>query len=491
MRLQVTEKLIRVEQRQMSDFQKGAMTSGKDFATIRLRDGIQAVVGKLPGQTATTVQTLLFDRSRFDEAAATKWCSRHGYGDQAKAFSSAGESEHGGFCFVDVLRPYEGENKAPRARSEIMWTGRLFTKKYGWVDVTLADIENMARRFEESRDHVPLDLVHGSNFPELGPDASGSYGHLEGVEIVRYGDSYAELWGDLALNPVGAKYVESGMFTFTSADFHDDDKDPDTGKPTGPILKAVALTNRPILRGQMPMAMLMSEDAERLFTEQNDPPAQDAPKREESMKFNFAEYGGPKEAEADQPTADLVKKLFADVDAKTKELSEVTGKLKTVEAAAGAAAGEAAKVVQLSERIDAQEKELADVKAEREKERCERFFAENANRIADADRARYGKLFSSDETLCREIVKGLPELYPTTRKSSGGEGKAGQSATSRFLSLVNDIQEKDKKTFTESLTIAANKDRKLFSEYENERDALAETQPARSSGVALGGEVVP
>lgn len=69
--LEKVGKYVRARVKQPGDFQEGT------FRTIELsaKDGIKAVVGKLSGETAMTIQAYLFDAERWDVARVRKWLS--------------------------------------------------------------------------------------------------------------------------------------------------------------------------------------------------------------------------------------------------------------------------------------------------------------------------------------------------------------------------------------------------------------------------------
>ncbi len=69
----VTDKYIRVRVKNPDDFQDDS------FKTIDISkdQGIRAVIGKLKGETTTTIQSYLFDKEQWSEGDATKWVDEH------------------------------------------------------------------------------------------------------------------------------------------------------------------------------------------------------------------------------------------------------------------------------------------------------------------------------------------------------------------------------------------------------------------------------
>jgi hypothetical protein len=70
----VTENSVRVRVKDPGDFQEGTfrtITIGKES------DGIQAVIGKLSGETTTTIQTYIFDKDKWSKEEAVAWVESH------------------------------------------------------------------------------------------------------------------------------------------------------------------------------------------------------------------------------------------------------------------------------------------------------------------------------------------------------------------------------------------------------------------------------
>ena len=69
--LDITDQYIRARQIEPSEFEEGT------FKTIRLASGIKAIVGRKKGETSTTVQSVLFDKKRYNKEQATAWLQKH------------------------------------------------------------------------------------------------------------------------------------------------------------------------------------------------------------------------------------------------------------------------------------------------------------------------------------------------------------------------------------------------------------------------------
>ena len=69
----VTENTIRIRVKDPGAFQEGS------FRTIAIskKEGIQAVIGRLKGETSTTVQSYIFDKDKWTTEKARKWVAEH------------------------------------------------------------------------------------------------------------------------------------------------------------------------------------------------------------------------------------------------------------------------------------------------------------------------------------------------------------------------------------------------------------------------------
>lgn len=73
MPVETTDKYVRVRARDPGDFQEGSLRT----IDISREMGIRAVIGRLKGETSTTVQSYLFDKERWDEERAVAWVEKH------------------------------------------------------------------------------------------------------------------------------------------------------------------------------------------------------------------------------------------------------------------------------------------------------------------------------------------------------------------------------------------------------------------------------
>ena len=69
--LDITDLYIRARQVDPNAFEQ------KTFKTIRLAPGIKAIIGRKPGEKTTSVQSVLFDKTRFTPKQAKEWLDKH------------------------------------------------------------------------------------------------------------------------------------------------------------------------------------------------------------------------------------------------------------------------------------------------------------------------------------------------------------------------------------------------------------------------------
>lgn len=79
----VKENTIRIRIKNPGLFQQ------ESFRTITLTSGVKAVVGRRKGQTKTSIQSLIFDKKKYDLSKAKNWVSKH-----KSQFSQALDLEH-------------------------------------------------------------------------------------------------------------------------------------------------------------------------------------------------------------------------------------------------------------------------------------------------------------------------------------------------------------------------------------------------------------
>jgi hypothetical protein len=69
--LDITENTIRVRQKDPDRYEK--------FRVKEVADGIKFVFGKVKGKDDWEVQSIIFDKSKFDKEKVKKWIKEHGF----------------------------------------------------------------------------------------------------------------------------------------------------------------------------------------------------------------------------------------------------------------------------------------------------------------------------------------------------------------------------------------------------------------------------
>jgi hypothetical protein len=75
--LDVTENTIRVRQKDPNQFEK--------FRVKEIDEGIKLVLGKYKNKDKWDVQSIIFDKDKFDKEKVRKWIKEHGYKISAMA----------------------------------------------------------------------------------------------------------------------------------------------------------------------------------------------------------------------------------------------------------------------------------------------------------------------------------------------------------------------------------------------------------------------
>lgn len=117
---------------------------------------------------------------------------------------------------------------------------------------------------------IPIDRDH-LTFHKTNPD-SKAMGWITDL-FVRMGAAGAELWSKVRWTPATATAIKAGEWKFCSPAFKLDATDAETGKPCGPKLFNVALTNLPFQEGLAPITLSAFDPT----ADDKAPPADDKP----------------------------------------------------------------------------------------------------------------------------------------------------------------------------------------------------------------------
>lgn len=118
----------------------------------------------------------------------------------------------------------------------------------GPFSLTLADFASCVAEFEARKNPIPVDYEHASLYPNGGPVPAA--GFVQGMEV-RDGN----LWARVEFTTRAADLIKGGEYRYCSGVFRWDAADRMTGEVRACILDSIALTNRPFIDGQKPIAL--------------------------------------------------------------------------------------------------------------------------------------------------------------------------------------------------------------------------------------------
>jgi phage I-like protein len=147
----------------------------------------------------------------------------------------------------------EGALTEPHSWHPIVPVGTWRHPKHGEVTITPEDVRELAEHFSAQiiGQQVPVDQGEGH-----AQERDGAFGWLDEVEVREGG-----LYGRLTWTSKGAEAVGDRRFKYLSPVIHTRDL-PFTdaeGKPVANVVKAIALTNHPVFKGQPELTVNMSE----------------------------------------------------------------------------------------------------------------------------------------------------------------------------------------------------------------------------------------
>lgn len=221
--------------------------------------------------------------------------------------------------------------------------------KYGIIKKSLKDLEEFVKNFTDGKRDVMMDYDHFSapDAPIISHKQGEAAGWLKKMFIAKDPqdpNQYAlmgevEAAGDDVVNG-----LKAGKWKYISPEYADQGRDDSTGSVIGNVLKAIGLTNRPLIKGMQP-AVALSERADKVFEQElkdlgltrlkddnggnegsnNDKKFTEPLKGEKMIKIAEA-LGLPKDATEEQVLAKLAEnsKKTGDLEANVKQLSERT-----------------------------------------------------------------------------------------------------------------------------------------------------------------------
>lgn len=179
----VTENYVRMRQRDPGEFEDDSLRT----ITLNERDGIRAVIGKLKGETSTTVQSYLFDRSK-------GWTS-----ERAKAWVKKQSGRYKTREFLSRATAYAGD-----ADLRVIAQGTTFRleSRSEWECLSeVLELDAFKARDERTFDHVEHDengVPTAFRIVEFGDWSTSKYGTLKVTQRTAKGTMawWAYKWGD-------------------------------------------------------------------------------------------------------------------------------------------------------------------------------------------------------------------------------------------------------------------------------------------------------
>lgn len=269
----------------------------------------------------------------------------------------------------------------------------------GELDFSRDVVDRLVANFARYGDDVPVDYDHGTDDPSAHEGSGKAAGWIRRPKALRVEDDKLVAYAEPT--PAAAAAVHNKEWRYTSPTIAFDWVSP-SGESFGPTLLAVALTNRPYIRGMMPVELIDRSTV-----------ALRAPTGD-SMKEEKKDGAAPQAPAETVSLADhnVVKTKLADVETK---LSAVTGERDSLK---DLLKGEQARSRALSDALAAEKKKLADIEAANmeaaAKAKVDAVIA--AGLAPEAKRAALMKI-------CTGNPEAFAELYPLP---SGGAPAAQQ-----------------------------------------------------------------
>jgi hypothetical protein len=127
---------------------------------------------------------------------------------------------------------------------------KLQHSEYGELDFSADVADALVRNFQSYGCDVPIDVDHGTDAPFAAPGSGEAVGWLERPKALRIEGEHLIAYARPTER--GLALVKTGAYRLTSPTIDFDFISPTTGESQGPTLLALALTNRPFIRGQQP-----------------------------------------------------------------------------------------------------------------------------------------------------------------------------------------------------------------------------------------------
>jgi len=147
----------------------------------------------------------------------------------------------------------EDAEALPQSWHPLVPVGRWHHPRYGVVEITPEDAQDFANNVKAGvrGQDIPVDELEGHRI-----STDGAYGWLKDVDLRDDG-----VWGLFEWTPPGAEAIRERRFKYISPVLHTRDKPyvDSQGNEVPCVVRSVALTNRPVFKGQPELQIAMSE----------------------------------------------------------------------------------------------------------------------------------------------------------------------------------------------------------------------------------------
>lgn len=268
--------------------------------------GIQAVVGKLKGDSSMTVQSLIFPKERWTKEEAAAWCKDHDYraevdetGDSLRYRQrDPGEFEEGSFRTAEFGKHMAasedegdprvllligdsaaGQDGLRRIPVALITRGYKGKQQYS---VTASDLRDIVANFRRRKADVVVDYEHSTLSQDGQPKPTA--GWLKRIEDEP--DARGVLWGHVEYTPEGAQHVAAKDYKYVSPVIEWGRRDKTTGQQAGAMLTSLALVKQPLFES-LPELPLVASDSEGWVFDRGDA----IERREKTVKITKVKAG--------------------------------------------------------------------------------------------------------------------------------------------------------------------------------------------------------
>jgi hypothetical protein len=158
------------------------------------------------------------------------------------------------FCISEGIKLADDDfEKSKNTTIQVLRAGKFEHPEYGTIAFDEDTFKSFIKNFGKGipQDHIAYDFKHR-------PD----WGAAAWLKKLHSKDD--KLFADVELTPRGFRSLKDKEFIYFSTEYNEAYKDRETGKIYGPTVLGGGLTNRPFIKGMMPV--VLSEDGETVFS---------------------------------------------------------------------------------------------------------------------------------------------------------------------------------------------------------------------------------